>query len=390
MRLEADSVGGLRVLAQNELPADWPSAADRGNARCYVFQTREFIQAWQESFGRLSRVRPWFVTVSDGGGNTVLRLPLSVERRQLRFIDHGNADYNAPVLYDGAPDLSPAITRALMKNIAALIPGVDLVVLEKMPETVQALRNPLRSLAHHSDGAAAHGNDLRKPWPAIEKTLGEARNVKRKLRALSEVDETRLVVADTPEMRDRLIADLIALKHRRFEQMKIRGFAENPEGVAFLRRASSLFEESGNGLLVALMVGDTAAAVQWGLVHADSFYGLVTSFAPAWADYSCGRILAHQLTRYLYDRGIHYLDQGYGDESYKLQSSDTTVPLFREEIAVTPPGYALLAGCRLIAEARASRWWGTLRAARWTATRAIRRRAPGAAVAVPTRLASLR
>jgi CelD/BcsL family acetyltransferase involved in cellulose biosynthesis len=359
-----------------------------------VFQTREFIAAWLESFGTSPRLTPWFVTVSDAQGKPLMRLPLCIERRRglglLRFIDHGNADYNAPILYDDAAELSPARMRALLEAICRLAPHVDMVILEKVPATIGSLRNPLCALARASDGAAAHGNDLRKPWPVIEKTFGETRNINRKARALARLAETRFVVAETPEMRERLIGDLIVLKHRRFEQMKVRGFAENPEGVAFLKSASSNFERTGNGMLVALMVGDTAAAVQWGLVHGDTFYGLVTSFAPEWAGYSAGRILAHRLLRHLYDRGIHYFDQGYGDEPYKLQSSDTTVPLFREAIAVTPAGYALLAGYRLVSGARASRWWGMLRAARWTTTRAIRRRMHGETFLDPAGLAGLR
>jgi CelD/BcsL family acetyltransferase involved in cellulose biosynthesis len=381
MRCEIETSSGLHVTAETELPDYWPSASDTGGARCHVFQTREFIAAWLDSFGVSPRLTPWFVTVRDREDNPLMLLPLCIETHQglgtLRFIDHGNADYNAPVLFENAEALDSATVQQLVKDICALLPGVDMVVLEKVPATVQRWRNPLRWLAPNRDGAAAHGNDLDKPWAVVEKTFGEARNVNRKFRAISRLAETRFVVADTPVMRDRLIGDLLVLKHRRFEQMKVRGFAENPAGVAFLKSASANFDTAGKGLLVALMVGDTTVAVQWGLVHNDAFCGLVTGFALEWADYSCGRILAHQLLRYLYDRGIRYLDQGYGDEPYKLRSSDTTVPLYRGEIAVTPAGRALLAAHQLITRARSSRWWAAIRAARWTISRGVRRRAQG-------------
>ncbi|MGN6101653.1 MAG: GNAT family N-acetyltransferase [Devosia sp.] len=325
------------------LPSHWPSAGAMGEAIGHIFQTREFVEAWQQSFGQDRRYRPLFVEVSDASGAPLLFVPLVVERRRgvsiLTFLDQGQADYNAPILYPAAADQGDRLSAALWTHITEALPALDVLRLEKMPPEVGGLKNPFATLSTGPHGQACHGNDLRRPLPEIESVLLSPKELRQKQRGLEKLGPVRFLVAQDATTRRRLLDRLVAQKQRRFEETHVPGYAEHPEALAFLRAADETFAKSGNAFICALMVGEEVTAAQWGLVLGKHFYALVTGFeGGAWARFSCGRILNLHLLHYLVAQGFTYFDQGYGDEAYKLRSSDTTVPLLDARMALTARG----------------------------------------------------
>lgn len=375
-----EQASALTVSVERVLPDSWPSATVPGEAHCHIFQTREFIEAWFASYGAEPRFSAYFVTVRDAGGEPVLMLPLSIERRKgvnvLSFIDQGQADYNAPILFDAAPAWSEEGVRALWSAILARLPRVDVVLLEKMPERVGTLVNPLGLLADGVDVASAHGNRLNWSWAEVEKGLNSPKEIRKKERQLARaLAPGELVIAETPEQRDRLIAALVEQKQRRYEETRVPGFAENPASLVFLKTATEVFARSGNLSLSALTVGDDVAAVQWGLVYDKTFYALWTSFAEGQlASFSCGRILNYHLIKGAHEQQLDYFDQGFGDEPYKLINTDTTVVLHRAEMGVTPAGKLFLAVRNLRAGLGATPLGLRLRALKWVVLRAIGRK----------------
>lgn len=367
MNIHAGPSGSeLLISVHSRPPQDWPSAgAHPATARFTVFQSREFVDAWLQSFGQQPRWTPYFVAVHDAAGAPLMLLPLCIERRFgvriLGFIDQGHADYNAPVLFCAVPP-TQAEMQALWQRILDALPAVDIVKLHKIPATVDGVPNPLRLLASPRDAESTHGNRLDVPWAHIERGMGNPRRTRKREKALFRVAPPQFVIAEDAESRERLLAQLIVHKQQTCRDAGIDCDIDKPEHLAFLRHATTAFARSGNLLLCAIVVGDEALAILWCLVHGQVALALVNARAGgAWERFSCGRILDHRLLAHLHERGFVYFDRGYGDEAYKLRASDTHVPLYRRDEARTLKGRFLIAARHLVTALRATRLFTWLR-----------------------------
>lgn len=109
------------------------------------FQKQPWIDAWL-AVREPARRRVVLATVTSGAGALRFVLPLTLTVRSRvpcwTALDDGVADYNAPLF---APDFRPsaATMRRIWREIRDGLPDGDLVLLEKMPETVAGHHNPL-------------------------------------------------------------------------------------------------------------------------------------------------------------------------------------------------------------------------------------------------------
>ena len=379
--MPAASAFDIRV--HHQLPPTWPTAAGTGEAQCYVFQTREFVQAWLAAFGSDRSLTPLFVEIREKNGVLLMLLPLCLERRggltTLSFLDQGVADYNSAIMFPAAT-AHPALSgRDFWDALFAALPAFDIVTFDKLPEMVGPLPNPAFSLANTSSEAAAHGSTIAGDWPAVEAANFQSpKEMRKKQRQLERVGAVELVVADTPQLRERLLERLVAQKQRRYEETRVAGFDEHPEQLDFLRQATTIFAASGQLMLCGLTVGDTITAVQWSLTLNGRLYALVTGYETGeWHKYSCGRVLNYLLLRWLFDRGFSYFDMGVGDEAYKLENATTTVPLARAVILRTARGRVIETGRNVVSRLKATPAGERVRQLRWTLARALRKSRAG-------------
>lgn len=367
------------ISVSRGIPPNWPGASAPGAAEFYVFQSREFLLAWLSAYETDPALTPLFVDVRDRDGSPLILLPLCLEKRRgltrLTFIDQGQCDYNAAVIFPAAAAHPALATGVFWDELFACLPPFDVVAFDKLPETIESVSNPAFALATANDEAAAHGNSLAGEWPAVEAAnIQSPKEMRKKQRQLERVGSVALQVAETKAERDRLLERLIAQKQRRYEETHVAGFAEKPRQREFLRQATEIFATTGQLVLCALTVGETITAVQWGLSLNGRFYALVTGYESGdWTKYSCGRVLNYLLLRWLYDRGFSYFDQGVGDEAYKLENSTTTVPLARARIARTVRGRLFQAGHSMLARLKATPVGERVRRMRWTLSRALTR-----------------
>jgi CelD/BcsL family acetyltransferase involved in cellulose biosynthesis len=144
----------------DEFAGRWPTTADRGNARCYPFQCADVLQIWCETIGRSKDIEPIFAAVHAAKGEPLFLFPFGIERangvRILRFLDHGVSDYNAPVVYPEAAGIRLEGPR-LWKRLRECLPPFDLAALEKMPESIEGVPNPLSAIATASHPESCHG-----------------------------------------------------------------------------------------------------------------------------------------------------------------------------------------------------------------------------------------
>src|ERR1700689_474901 len=96
----------VRFSIHGELSAaehDWRRFQER--ADCTVFQTYDWLDAWQKHIGLRHRVKPAIVVGRFTDGDIAFLLPFCIERkyglRRLRWLGQDLCDYNAPLLARG-------------------------------------------------------------------------------------------------------------------------------------------------------------------------------------------------------------------------------------------------------------------------------------------------
>jgi CelD/BcsL family acetyltransferase involved in cellulose biosynthesis len=116
---------------------------------------------------------------------------------------------------------------------------------------------------------------------------------------------------------DALLRQLIRLHGLRWESRGEAGVLSDPQVQDFHRRAVPRLAEAGLARLYALRIGDTIAAVYYGLLHNGHAYGYLTGLDPDFAHESPGTlIIAHAMEQAIREgvREFHFLR---GGEAYK-------------------------------------------------------------------------
>lgn len=356
------------------LPKTWPSAGALGEAQCHVFQTREFVEIWCRTYGPALKAWPSFVTVHTEAGEPLLMIPFATIRqggaRVLTFMDSGVADYNAPILFPTMTSWTSERALQLWVAIEAALPPYDIALLSKMPMQVGNLDNPLALLADEPDPEACHGNVLTRPWADVEASQPHLKELKRKRRGLERLGPLQFVVAETAAEQHELFEVMAAQKQRRFEETSVPGFDAEPHKRDFFELGTTIMGAAGALHLCALKVGDTVVATAWGLKRGTHVYDLMIGFeAGEWKRYSPGRALNLMLLQWLHERGYTYLDHGIGNEPWKLQACENTVPLVRRTIVRTPFGRMFALRMAAMTRLRATKIWQKLRPLKWALLR---------------------
>jgi CelD/BcsL family acetyltransferase involved in cellulose biosynthesis len=322
----------------------WPSTDRLGTSRCFVFQCADFLNVWCDTIGQARHTATKFVAIRDDRGSPALLLSLGVERRFgvriLSFLDGGVADYNCPVLFPAGERLDAAVMKEVWEGLARISADFDVVVLEKMPEMVQDLKNPLVTQASQQFSNSGYFTTLQSNWVEFARRLPYAQDSRRNLRRLSELGKVEFPIAATAEERARFLAAMVEQKSRRYVQTRGIDSFDRPGYRDFFREATSRLAERGILHLSALTLDGKILAAHWGYVVGSRFYYLMPSYEFEWNRYSPGRLLLHRLLEWSVENGLAIFDQGIGDEEYKARYCDGTIPLYQDEFALTYRGKA--------------------------------------------------
>ena len=369
----------LRVSVATRLDAEpgWPTTDAMGEARCHVFQCADVIAVWLDTIGAARRVRPVFVAVRDAAGRPLMLIPFGIERRGgvrvLGFLDGTVVDYSTPVLFPASAGLDRAAMLRVWAEIAAAVPPHDVALLDKLPERVGDLANPLMHLATARMPESGHVMSLPEARDALEARIPVSKRHVRYQKQLARDHAVGLAVADSPEEARRFLADMVENKSRKFDETRVPGF-EVPGKLAFYQVATERLPNLAPVHLSAVRAGTEVIASHWGLVQGDRFYFLMTAYAGgAWRKFSPGRILNDELIRWCHARGYRWFDFGIGDEAYKDEYCDVVLPLHVAVLPRTLRGRLSLAAGRGLDRLRASRLWQRVRPYKWVVLRALRR-----------------
>jgi CelD/BcsL family acetyltransferase involved in cellulose biosynthesis len=380
----AIALGDVRIDVYEDLAAierDW--RAFEPQADCTVFQSFDWLAAWQRHIGVLNGVTPAIVVGRDGAGAIQILLPLAVRKagivRELTWLGSELCDYNAPLL---AANFSAQIDAkrfmALWQDIARCLQAhpclrYDVVDLEKMPETVGAQQNPMRHLGGTMTPSGAYSTHLTGDWETFYTTKRSAATRRRdrtKRKKLSEFGAPTFVTpADASDILHTLDT-LMAQKARSFAHMGVANLFAKPGHADFYR---ALATDPATRPLVhvsRLDVGATAAAVNLALTYRGCYYHLLASYDDGeLSRFGPGAAHLHDLLHYAIDHGFKIFDFTIGDERYKRDWCDTELKLYDYIVPVTWRG--ALVATPMLAGQRLKRWikqtpvvWSAFSAAR--------------------------
>jgi len=325
---------GIEVFHSfSEVEATWRKAQE--HCECYGFQTFEWLSTWQETIGVAERIKPHIVHIADASGNTLMLLPLGIQRRLglsfVNFLGGGVTDYHAPIVRaDFAAALDVAAVNRLMAWVVERLPRVDVIAFEKMPSAIDDVTNPFARLSDAKHVYNAYAAALGDTFTDFKKRRSKKffSDAARKWRHLSEIASTRFCIAETPDTAAEILSVLVRQKRRRWQEVRSPDLFGKPYYLAFY---STLAEEQlVTGLIQtsAIRVGETIVATHWGMIFRNRFYWLMPTYeAGDWARFSAGRLLMQSLIEWSISRGLKEFDLTIGDEAYKSLWADHTLPL---------------------------------------------------------------
>jgi CelD/BcsL family acetyltransferase involved in cellulose biosynthesis len=320
----------------NSLEDEW--RAFECDADCTPFQTFDWLSTWQQCIGMRAGVTPAIISGRGERGNLLFILPLAIEGarylRRLSFLGHALCDYNAPLL---GPEfwrqVSPATFAEFWRSAHAHLRRTyphDVVLFDKMPKMVGSQPNPMHAFVNMLNPSSAHAASLGNDWEQFysqKRSSATHRNDRKKRKKLAEFGEVRFVTAATPEAVREMFATLVAQKSRKFQRMGVPDLFAKPGYTQFFTSVAA--NKRSLVHVSALQVGSTLAATNLGLTFRGRYYYVLASYdeGPT-ARFGPGAAHLHELLRFAIAKKCTLFDFTIGDETYKLDWSDTKVALY--------------------------------------------------------------
>jgi CelD/BcsL family acetyltransferase involved in cellulose biosynthesis len=325
--------------------------------QCTVFQTFEWLSAWQRHVGSRTGVTPCIVVARDAQGRPVFVLPLAIQQagfaRELTWFGSDLCDYNAPLLSaDSAARLDAATFMSLWPRIVAQLQAHprsrhDLIRLEKMPPMAGASRNPMLALPTSLNPSGSYVTPLGPSWEEFYKAKRSSATRRRdrsKRNHLSESGEVKLVSAGSADDARATLAILVDQKTATFARHGINNIFARPGYLDFYRDIAGNPATRDLVHISRLEVGKETAATNLGLVFAGSYYHVLASYTSGpLAHWGPGAAHLNDLLRYAIEHGLSVFDFTIGDERYKRDWCDG-VQMLHDHVAITSWRGALVAG----------------------------------------------
>lgn len=311
------------------------------HADCTVFQAFDWLDIWQRQVGARTGVTPAIVIGRRAGGDPLFILPLATSRSgliaKLTFLGRDLGDYNAPLLApeftreigDGFPQLWQDICAALQDDPRH---RHDVVMLDKMPETIGSQPNPFLKLDVSLNPSGAYVTSLPDEWEPFyvgKRSSSTRRRDRTKRKKLAESGDIRLVTPSAKAEIARTLDVLIGQKQRAFARMGVTDMFAKPGWRDFFCELAALPEERRLAHVSSLDVGDTMAATNLGLAFRGGYYHVLASYDDGpLSRFGPGAAHLHDLMAYAITRKCSFFDFTIGDEPYKRDWADREIKLY--------------------------------------------------------------
>jgi CelD/BcsL family acetyltransferase involved in cellulose biosynthesis len=326
-------------------------------AGCTVFQTYEWLSAWQRHVGSRHSVRPCIVIGRDGADKVVFILPLAIVKRaltkELTWLGSELCDYNAPLLAAGCGDrLDSTNFMPLWQRIVACLKAnpltrPDIIRLEKMPATIGGQPNPMLALRVGLNPSGSYATALSESWDSFyraKRSSATRRRDRSKLKNLGQAGDVKIVTADNAADAVDILAVLVEQKSASFARQGIRNLFALPGYLDFFRDITSSPQTRDLVHVSRLQAGSQTLAANLGLVFGDRYYHVLASYTDGeMSRWGPGAAHLNELLRYAIERGLKIFDFTIGDERYKRDWCSEAQPLYDHVSAVSWRG-AVVAG----------------------------------------------
>ena len=313
------------------------------------FQTFDWLAAWQRHIGAREGAIPVIVIGSFRDGRTAFILPLAVEPRRfgrrLRWLGQDLCDYTAPLLArDFGQRVTPGQFLAVWRQLCERVQAdarlrFDWIDLEKMPHQVGAQANPFTALDVSPHPSGAHLTHLGDDWEQFyfkKRSSATRRHDRAKRRHLAKYGEIRFLDSASPDDARRMVETMMQQKARSFARRGIADVFARPGCREFLLDLAANATTRHLVHVSRVEIGTTWAAVNLGVVFGDCYYHFAASYDDGeLAHYGPGALHLRELMAHAIERGLRRFDFTIGDESYKLEWSDTDVKLWDYGAAAT-------------------------------------------------------
>ncbi|HVV80253.1 MAG TPA: GNAT family N-acetyltransferase [Pseudolabrys sp.] len=361
-RVAAVASSELDLTIHYDLAAAEPAWRElQADGECTVFQTFEWLSAWQRHVGVLNNVLPCIVVVRNERGQPVLILPLAIQKtgvaRELTWFGSDLCDYNAPLLAkDAASRLDAETFTSLWSRIVAKLQADprsqhDLIRLEKMPPLVGAVSNPMLALPANLNPSGSYITPLSGSWDEFYKAKRSSATRRRdrsKRNRLSESGEVKLVSAESGDDALATLATLVEQKSATFAKHGINNLFTRPGYLDFYRDIAGNPAMREVVHISRLEVGAETAATNLGLIFGGRYHHILASYTGGpLGHWGPGAAHLNDLLRYAIERGLTAFDFTIGDERYKRDWCDD-VQMLHDHVAVMSWRGALVAGPAMV------------------------------------------
>ncbi len=258
--------------------------------------------------------------------------------RYLGWLAGDLCDYNGPLLaksFGSAVTAArfPALWRAICRSIAAEA-GLrfDVVMLDKMPETVGEQANPFMALPVLPNPSGAYLTHLGAEWESFYRDTRSSSTRRRDRTKLKRLEAMGAVAFVTPEEDAGIVAaldTLFAQKRQSFAHMGVADIFARPGYQAFFRDIATDPATRGMVHVSHLDVAATLAAANFGLMWRGRYYHILASYdAGPVSRFGPGAAHLRALMQHAIERGCTVFDFTIGDEPYKREWADTELGLY--------------------------------------------------------------
>lgn len=311
----------------------------------YVFQTREWLNLWLDTYGRTQNITPVVFDIQDRHDSGRLILPLAIRNlgpgvRVLTVLGGFHADYAGAQL-SGDPRYLNAKTCWTAIDNWARTNKIDLISIPRIPEFIGQQPNPLASpdlLPCENSGQIS----LPQGWPEFYNQRFKTRvkaDIRRQMKRLSALGTLSFRTASTLQEALQLTTTMIEQKRIRYREMGVTDQFCHSEAYTLYHRLTETLWPTGVVHVAGLFVDQDVIATHWGAQFQNRFYYLMPAHQGGeWTKYSPGKLLLQHLVEHAATQGCTVFDLTVGGESYKDDWCDSNMRLVRYEKTITLTG----------------------------------------------------
>ena len=327
----------------------------QADAATTVFQTYEWVNAWQSCVGAAAGVRPVIVTGSRKDGTTAFILPFGLVRKQgcavLTWLSAPHANYGGALFHREFVEADAHRFGGLWQRVIHVLPRLDAIVLSDQPSELHGFINPFVQTKTITSADRSHMLELKLSYDALVREKFSSRTRRRMGQNNRKLEgngrgKRKCATAAKEILR---VSDTMFEQKRR--QLRARGIADPFDTAfkAFFHRFA-LCGSDGTGPLRCyyLEYDGEIVATNFGAVHGGVYYGLITTMDEGRLDnMSPGAMTMNFAIEASCAEGLAVFDFSAGEAEYKSRWADHTVELFETHVPMTVRGRLFCAAERM-------------------------------------------